>query len=223
MAKAVNTNNNVFKVSNEEIERLILKDRYANASLKDRDNARNQVFINSLDLLAQTTLQTSYNPSKTAKAKGYKPRKRGGGSLLWYTNYFNFVEITINNEIYTIAIKDFPIIPTSNDIYKLKPRAFLTAIYLYNQLAFNHTNFIRRTFESLINNNPSYTVNLKDLSLHPDRLYSPILEDLEEMKERGIVISYTPTYKEYKGRRLRLKINDLITIKFNIKPQKERK
>lgn len=216
LANSLKHNSYKFEVSNDEIERVILGDRYEGASLKDRDNARNQSFINSLKLLSRTTIETSFTPTEKQKAKGIKPRKRGGGSLLWYHNYTNYMEITLHPDIYAIAVKDFPIIPTSNEIYNLKPRAFVSALYLYKQCFYENSNQLKRSFNSLVDINPTYTTKLKDLSKNPQRLFLPILEDFEEMKEKNIILNYSPSLKNYERERPRLKLDDLISFKFNI-------
>lgn len=228
IATMIYQNDRTITLTNEEIEKFILKDNYDKASLKDRDNARNIYFMNALNLLVETTIITSYEPSKTASAKGKKRRAKtsGRGSLIRYTNYYNHIEITLDKEIYETAIEDFQKIPLHPRAYDLRPRAFITAYYLSNLFAFNVRGKQREqkiSIDKLIENNGAYAINLKSLKDNPKRLFIPILEDFEEMIDKDILSYYEPSIDEYKGYKMRLKTSDMITFIFNATPQASKK
>ena len=222
LANMVKANDKTFSLSNEEIEKFILKENYENATIKERNNARNQTFISALDILSKTTIQTLYAPSKTSQKKGYTPRKRGSGSLISFTNSYTDTRITFNENIYSIAFKDFPIIPLSPNVYNLKPRAFITTYYLHNLFAFNKNPTFSISIKHLIENNISYSGYLKNLKKNPERLFKPILEDFEEMKSNDIISSYSPSLTDYMYSRAKLKVDDFITLTMVMKPQKKK-
>lgn len=222
LACMIRANDKTFTITNEEIEKFILKDNYERATLSDRANARNVSFINALDILSKTTIQTQYTPSKTAQRKGISGRKRGSGSLISYSNTYKDIEITFNKDIYSIAFEDFPIIPLSPRVYDLKPRAFITAYYLHNLYAFNKKTTFSISINNLIENNISYSGYKKNLKKNPERLFKPILEDFNEMQEKEIISSYNPTLKEYMFSRVKMNIEDLITLTMIMKPQKKK-
>jgi len=215
-------NTRSYYLTNEDIERFILKGSYDANNEDQRKNARNKAFLPNLQLLSFTTLETAFTPSRVAKIKGYKPRTKSGGSILSYTNDYKGTQITLNENIYNIAIKDYDYIPTPTHINKLEPRAYITAIYLCYEAFYSKSNTFKRQLDTIICFNPTYTKLRKDISTNPKRLFTPILNDLEEMKEKNIISKYKIMRKGFIVYE-RFSLDDYVEIKLNVNIEKPKK